>query len=124
MRAYSPDLRAKILAAVDAGMSQRAVAKTFGVGEETIRRYVIARRTTGTLDPRPIPGRPPLIRPDQRELLRAQLVAHPEARLTEHCQLWAQLTGVLVSIYTMSREIKRLGWTRKKGRWVPPSGTR
>jgi transposase len=123
MRAYSSDLRHKILAAVDAGMSKRAVARTFGVGEETIRRYVIQRRDTGTLDPRPHPGRPPSIRPQQRELLRAQLVEHPAAILTEHCALWEAQTGVRVGLSTMSREIRRLGWTRKKERWVPSSGT-
>jgi transposase len=124
MRAYSPDLRLKILAAVDAGMSKRAVARTFGVGDETIRRYVIQRRETGTLDPRPHPGRPPIIRPEQREMLWTQLIEHPEAILVEHCELWEQRTGVRVCISTMSREIRRLGWTRKKDRWVPPSGTR
>ena len=123
MRAYSPDLRHKILAAVDAGMSKAQVARTFGVGEETIRRYVIQLRETGTLDPRPHPGRPPKIRPEHRELLRAQLVEHPEAILTEHCVLWEAQSGVRVSISTMSQEIRRLGWTRKKERWVPSNGT-
>lgn len=124
MRAYSPDLRAKILAAVDAGMSKRAAARTFGVGEETIRRYAKQRRETGSLDPRPHPGRPPKIRTEQLEVLRAQLVEHPTAILTEHCALWEAQTGQQLSIMAMSRAINRLGWTRKKDRWVPPSGTR
>jgi transposase len=124
MRAYSPDLRAKILAAVDAGMSKAHAARTFGVCEETIRRYSRQRRETGTLDPRPHPGRPPTIRPEQREVLWTQLVAHPTAILTEHCALWEAQAGVRVSITTMSREIRRLEWTRKKDRWVPPSGMR
>jgi transposase len=124
MRAYSPDLRARILAAVDAGMSKAQAARTFGVDEETIRRYGIRLRETGTLDPRPHPGRSPLIRPEQREVLWAQLVEHPTATLAQHCELWAARTGVRVAVPTMSREIRRLGWTRKKDRWVPPSGTR
>lgn len=123
MRAYSSDLRHKMLAAVDAGMSKRAAARTFGVGEETIRRYVLQRRETGTLDPRPHPGRPPKIRPEQREFPRAQLVEHPAAILTEHCVLWEAQTGVRVCLSTMSQEIRRLGWTRKKERWVPSNGT-
>lgn len=121
MRAYSPDLRAKILAAVDAGMSKRAAARTFGVGEETIRRYVIQRRETGTLDPRPHPGRPPVIRVEQLEVLRAQLVEHPTATLAEHRALWVAQTGQQVCLMTISRAIRRVGWTRKKDRWVPPS---
>lgn len=124
MRAYSPDLRVKILAAVDAGMAITTAARMFGVGEETIRRYRTQRAQTGSLDPRPHPGRPPRIRPEQREQLWAQLIEHPTAILAVHCDLWEQRTGMRVGITTMHREIRRLGWTRKKDRWVPPSGTR
>jgi transposase len=112
------------MAAVDAGMSKAQAARIFGVDEETIRRYVIRRRETGSLDPRPHPGRSPLIRPEQREVLWTQLVEHPTATLREHCALWAARTGMRIAVPTMSREIRRLGWTRKKDRWVPPSGTR
>lgn len=124
MRAYSPDLRAKILAAVDAGMTITTAAKTFGVGEETIRRYRKLRTETGSLNPRPHPGRPPRIRPEQMEHLWTQLVEHPTAILAEHCDLWEQRTGMRVGITTMYHAIRRVGWTRKKDRWVPPSGTR
>lgn len=129
MRAYSPDLRAKVVAAVDSGMNKGQAARTFGVGRETIRRYVQLQRETGALNPRAHPGRPPTIRPAQQEALWAQmcpervLVEHPTAILAEHCELWEAQTGVRVSIATMSRAIRRLGWTRKKERWVPPSGT-
>ena len=124
MKAYSPDLRAKILAAVDAGMSKCQAARTFGVGLATIKRYAALRRTQGSLDPKPHPGHPPRIRAEQQEVLWAQLVAHPTAYLDEQCALWEAQTGVHLSISAMSRTIKRLGFTRKKGRWVPPSATR
>jgi transposase len=124
MRAYSPDLRAKILAAVDAGMSKSEAARTFGVGLATIKRYVALRRNHGTLDPKRHPGRSPKIATEQQEMLRAQLTEHPAAYLDEHCALWAAQTGVTVHISTMSRAISKLGWTRKKGHWVPPNGTK
>lgn len=41
--------------------------------------------------------------------------------LSEHCQLWWERCGVAVSISTMSRAIKWMGWTEKKGCWVPAS---
>ncbi len=124
MQAYSLDLRLRIVAALDAGKKPSEVAAQFAVGVSTVKRYRQQRRETGRLDPRPSPGRTPTIRPDQREALWAQLVEHPTAILEDHCALWAAATGVWVSITTMSREIRRLGWTRKKDRWVPPSGTR
>ena len=124
MRAYSPDLRAKIMAAVDAGMTKSQAARTFGVGLATIKRYAALRREQGTLDPKPHPGRPPTIRSEQQEVLRAQLRAHPAAYLDEHCARWDARTGVRLSTSAMSRTIRRLRFTRKKGRWVPPSGMR
>ena len=36
--------------------------------------------------------------------------------LEQHCDLWEQTHGERVSRWTMSRAIKRLGWTRKKSR--------
>ncbi len=124
MRAYSPDLRTKIMAAVDHGMSKSEAARVFGVGLATIKRYAALRREQGTLAPKPHPGRPPLIRPEQQEVLWTQLVAHPDAYLDEQCALWEAHTTVRLSTSAMSRTIRRLGFTRKKGRWVPPSGMR
>ncbi len=112
------------MVAVDAGMSKSEAARTFGVGLATIKRYAALRRAYGTLDPRPIPGRPATIRPEQQEVLWAQLTAYPAAFLNEHCALFAVTTGVQVHPSTIGRAIRKLGWTRKKGRWVPPSATR
>src|SRR5215472_7426518 len=43
-----------------------------------------------------------------------QLQAHDDATLEQHCDLWEQTHGAQVSRWTMSRAIKRLGWTRSK----------
>jgi transposase len=51
--------------------------------------------------------------------LAAQLQAHDDLGLEEQCRLWEQSHGVRVSTSTMSRAIKRIGWTRKKRHWVP-----
>jgi transposase len=124
MKAYSSDLRTKIMDAVDAGMTKSEAARTFRVGLATIKRYAALRREQGTLEPRPHPGRPPTIRPEQQEVLRTQVSDHPAAYLDEHCALFAATTGVQVSTSTMSRWIRKAGFTRKKGRWVPPNETR
>lgn len=124
MCAYSPDLRAKIVAAVERDKNKHAVARHFGVGISTVKRYMKQWREEQSLAPKPHPGRPPSIRPDQQEGLRAQVTAHPAAYLDEHCLLWEAETGARVSTHAMSRAIRKLGFTRKKGRWVPVSGTR
>jgi hypothetical protein len=40
MKAYSVDLRGKIIAAVGRGMSKAQAARTFGVGATSVKRYV------------------------------------------------------------------------------------
>jgi transposase len=112
------------MAAVDNGMSKSEAARVFGVGLATIKRYAALRREQGSLTPKPHPGRPPLLSPEQLEVLRTQLLAQPEAYLDEHRDLLAIQIGVRVSPRTMSRLIRQLEFTRKKGRWVPASVTR
>ena len=50
----------------------------------------------------------------QRKGPIVQLQAHDDARLEDPCRRWEQTQGVRVSTATMSRAIKRMGWTRKK----------
>jgi transposase len=122
MKAYSVDLRAKVLRAVDQGYPREEIVKLLGVSRATIKRYLKQRRETGTVTPKAIPGRPPTkLGPLQAELV-TQLQAHDDLGLEEQCQLWEQSHGVRVSTSTMSRAIKLVGWTRKKRRWVPLSG--
>lgn len=124
MRAYSSDLRERVVRAVDQGRSQREAARLFGLGVSTVKRYLQQRAQAGTLRRRPIPGGPRRIGREQEQLLRAQVAAAPEATIAEHCARWERARGQRVSGATMWRAIHRLGWTRKKGRWVPASATR
>ena len=124
MKAYSQDLREKVLRAVDQDYPRGEIVKVFGVSLATIKRYVKQRRETGTLSPKVIPGRPPKKLGQLQADLVAQLQAHDDLRLEDHCRLWEQTHEVQVSTATMSRAIKRVGWTRKKSRWQPVNAAR
>ncbi len=114
MKPYSVDLRERLLRAIDAGLGATEAARLFGVGASTISRWQQQRRETGDLRPRPRPGRTPRIGPGQADAMRAQVAAHPDVTLEQHCALWAEARGVAVSISTMSRVHARLGITVKK----------
>ncbi len=114
MKAYSTDLRQRILAAVEVGDAKSAVARRFCVERSTVRRYVQQWERTGSLAAKPIPGALPAIPPTQYPAVLAQLRAMPDATLEVHCERWEQEQGVRVSISTMSRAQRRAGWTRKK----------
>ncbi len=113
-RAYSSDLRERIVRAVDQGRSQREAARLFGVGVSSVKRDLQPRTRTGTLNRRPIPGGPRRIGPEQETVLRARVEAAPAATLAEHCAWWEAQQGQRVSGPTMWRALRRLEWTRKK----------
>ncbi len=123
MRAYSEDLRRRVLNALDRGMSRSEVVDTFCVSLATLKRYLKQRRDRGTLTPTRPPGRPPTKRGALDATLPTLLSAQPDATLEQFCEQWASQTGSRLSSATMSRAIARLGWTRKKRRWLPPSET-
>jgi len=114
MKPYSTDLRQRVLDAIDRGTSRRQVMEQLEVSLSTIKRYLRQRRETGTLTAKPIPGRPPKKGAVLVAELTAQLTAHDDATLEQHCQLWEASHGVQVSTASISRAIARLGWTRKK----------
>ena len=58
MKAYSKDLRLKVLDALDRGMDRREVAGIFGVSLPSIKRWLKMRRESGNVEARPIPGPP------------------------------------------------------------------
>src|SRR5215469_9584833 len=103
MKAYSDDLRQRIVRAVDQGHRQAEIAAAFQVSVATIKRYLKQRRETGHLTVKPIPGRPPKKRATLEAELSAQLAAHDDVALEEHCQLWAATQGLQVSPSTMRR---------------------
>ena len=114
MKAYSKDLRLRVLAAVDRGMPRAQVAKTFGVSASTIKRYLRLRQQTGDVQPKPIPGPPARKRALLEDVLPAQVRLNPDLTLEEHCELFEDEHGVEVSSATMSRVLKRLGLPLKK----------
>ena len=119
MKAYSQDLRERVLRAVDEGKPRGQIIELFHVSRATIKRYLKQRRETGTVQPRPIPGRTP----KKGAVLRAHVVEllqeRPDARLEDYCQMWESKHGVKVSPSTMSRAIRQGDFTRKKRHWEP-----
>ena len=124
MNAYSEDLRKKIVEAKERGMPTLEVARTFGVGISSVKRYAKTAREGGSLRPKSSPGRPP--KADERarrRLLEADLQERPAATLPERREYLRGVAGLRVSESTVSRLLRRMGWSRKKDRWERRSAT-
>src|SRR5713101_6831981 len=115
MKAYSQDLRLRILRAVDAGLSKAAVARRFAVALSTVKLY-LTQRAANLAPPKGVPGPGPRIGPNDLAAVAAQVGATPDATLAEHATAWEQAHGVRVSQWTMGRVIRGLQLTRKKRR--------
>jgi transposase len=115
MKAYSEDLRQKIVDAIQRGMPKAQAARTFGVGISTVKRYATKAEKGETLEPGKAPGKRPKMDERVSKLLKADLEERPFVTLRERCEYVGAMSGVSVSRSTMCRFIARIGSTRKKG---------
>jgi transposase len=114
MKAYSLDLRTRVLAAIDGGMSRLDAVRTFQVSLGSIKRWLQLRQTRGLLVPRPRTGKTASISAAQMATLRFQLEQFPDGSLAEHARRWNADHATTLSSWTLGRAIRRLGWSRKK----------
>jgi transposase len=123
MNAYSEDLRKKIVQALRRGTGKSEAARAFGVSLSSVKRYARMADEGRPLAPKKRPGSKPKIDGGARRLLEADLEARPAAGLGERREFLERVAGVRVSESTVSRVLKRLGWSRKKDRWERASAT-
>ena len=122
-RCLSVDLRERVVAAVDGGMSRRQAAERFGVSAASAVRWMQQKQRTGTVRPGPQGGDK---RSHRIEAHAALIFAHWEARRDITLEeLWAALAqqGVAVAGSTLWRFFRRHGMTRKKRSGTRPSRT-
>jgi transposase len=119
MRAYSADLRSRVLHDCDAGATTRAVAVKYRVSESWVRRLKQRRRATGEVGPRARRTfRPRLLAPHD-DRLRELVAASPDATLAE----LRDRLGVAVGLTALWHAVRRLGLTVKKKSSGPRSRT-
>jgi transposase len=114
---YSQDLRDRVLAAYDRGMSTGEIAELFGVSRAWARRLKQRRRETGQTGPRPMGGAT-VIKIDRTRL--AELVREqPDATLEE----LRRRLGVQCTISAVCMALKAMGLSFKKRRCMRRSRT-
>jgi len=110
----SMDLRSRLLAVIDDGMSCRSAAARFGVAPSTAIRWLAQRRETGSFAPKPQGGD---MRSRRIEERRADILAVWEARKDislEELRVALIELGLHVSVAGLHRFFVRHGMTRKK----------
>lgn len=80
-RAYSSDLRDRVVAAVTAGATVRSVADRFGVSVASVVKWSQRYRATGSAAAKPRGGKKPYVLVGQREWLLARIAEAPDLTL-------------------------------------------
>jgi len=112
MRAYSNDLRERIVAAVERGEhSVRQIARLFAVSLSCVVRLLQHQRRTGSVQPKPHAGVPPRKLDAAAEARLLELVRdQPDATLAE----LRDRLGICCCLMTIARALERHQITRKK----------
>ena len=113
--ALSDDLRRRVVAAVEDGMSCRAVATRFGIAPSTAIKWLQQWRRTGSLQPQPRGGdkRSHRLESHAPEIL-ALVDATPDITLAEIVAHLQQQHGFAVAPSTVWRLLDRHGLSFKK----------
>ncbi len=115
MKAYSLDLRQRVLSALRGDRTISEVAELFGVSLTFVNKMLRLHRAGADLAPRPHGGgHVPRLGPRHHKLLRAAVAANNDATLGELREHLARRARTEVSDSTVSRALKALGLPRKK----------
>ena len=116
MKAYSLDLRQRVLSAALRGdRTIPVVASLFGVSTAFVNKMLRLHRAGADLSPRPRGGGyPARLLPRHEKLLRAEVRRRKDSTLEELRAHLAEGDGLAVSISTVSRALIRLDLPRKK----------
>ena len=114
MRAYSSDLREKIVESVKKGTTKSEATRRFGVDRATVKRYCKLLDECGTLEPSKAPGKASKLDEKARKLLEEDLQERPWATHSQRREFLFALCGTKVSEATVCRAMGRLSQSRKK----------
>jgi transposase len=118
MKAYSEDLRRKVVEAVHRGTGKSEAARSFGVSLSSLKRYVAKADQGGSLSPRKHPGPRSELDERARRLLEVDVEERPALSLRERGRFLERVAGVRVSESTLCRILRRMGFSPIGGRWV------
>jgi transposase len=116
MKAYSLDLRRRVLSAALRGdRTIPQVAELFGVSTAFVNKMLRLHRTGNDLAPRPHGGGyPARLLPRHEKLLRSEIRRRKDSTLEELRAHLAEKDALAVSVSTVSRALIRLDLPRKK----------
>ncbi len=110
---YSEDLRRRIVAAPEGGMSKSEAARLFDVSLSSVKRHWRLAAQKGPLAPLKGGGRPPKVNAAIARLLEEDVTRRPYAAVWERAAFLRSASGVRLSVSTIRRLLHGLGFSQK-----------
>ena len=104
-------------------MPKSQAARLFGVSPSSVKRYCGLAADEEPLAPRKGGGRPPKTNAAIEGLLEEDVGKRPYAAVWERAAFIRAASGVELSVSTVRRLLRRLGFSQKNGAWVRRSAT-
>ena len=120
---YSPDLRKRVIAAVDEGLGAYSAATQFRVSVSYIYKALARRRATGEETARAAGRGPSPKLAAYDSALRARVSEQPDITLAELQAWFLAEHATKVSVGCLWKRLHRLGLTLKKSRNTPPNNS-
>ena len=114
MKAYSADLRAKIIKQRENGASAIEVARNFGVHVRTVDRYWSRYQSSGQAYCKRRGGYRVSVLSEHRAALEQWIKTRKDITLEEIRSKLRQERGVELTVSTLSYHIRKMGYTFKK----------
>lgn len=120
-RAYGLDLRERVIDAIEGGLSTRAAARRFLIGESTAGSWHRLWRETGSVEPRRQGNQGGSVLDAHKQFLLDLIEATPDISLGEMAECLESEQSLTVDPSTIWYFLRRYGITYKKRRRMPPS---
>jgi transposase len=124
MKAYSEELRQKVVQAVEqGGTSKSQAARLFSISLSSVKRYTRLAGRGESLTPGKGGGRPPIADETTRRLLEEDISTRAAATVEERRHFLKSFAGKSLSESTLRRLLKR-GWASAEKKDCGGAGTR
>jgi transposase len=122
-KAYSQDLRSRVLARADAGDRVGQIAKALQVSVSYVSKALSRRRDTGETAARPQCNHVPPKLADLHEAIRVRVASNPDATVVELRAWLLKEHEVSASDALLCKTLRKLNLTLKKSRCAPANRT-
>jgi transposase len=124
MKAYSLDLRQRIVTALQNGDKEKEIAARFEVSVSTVQRLDRRLRQQESLAAKPTPGKPCLLCRQEQEAFVTMLTERTDWTMQKMAIAWHEQSGRHLAKSTLHDLLGRIGWRFKKRVGRPRSETR